>query len=229
MGPEPFRSNSSPGNLGSGTGFLAFDRTEKAADAGQAQTEESKKILRHEFGFTFLVYRDKIQTELGLSADEKAALEQHLGEVATADLAFLQSKEAHQGEFEAYRSKALEKLESVLKITLSDSQRKRLCELVRQREGLFGGPSLWGGLQITDEQKAQFMAVIEPMHKKMIAVAAGAQHATNRSEFERRVLGLRADLERQMEAILTDSQRKQWKEMLGKPIAIDALYDLAAG
>jgi hypothetical protein len=195
----------------------------------QGETDEMKKMLRHEFGFSFLVYRDKIQAELGLSAEQKTALEKYLAESAPADMEFLQSKAEHQSEFEAFRTKAVENLEVVLKKTLNEVQRKRLGELVRQREGLFGGPSLWTGLDITDEEKSHFMAIIEPMHKKMVAAVAGAEQATDRSEIEHKVLGLRADLERQMEDLLTDEQRKLWKEMLGKPIDISALYDLSSG
>jgi hypothetical protein len=110
---------------------------------------------------------------------------------------------------------------------LSVAQRKRLGELVRQREGLFGGPSLWTDLQITEDEKAQFVALIEPMHKRMDALVAEAQHGTNPADVQRRVLGLRAELESQLEAVLTDSQRKRWKETLGKPIAIEALFDLS--
>jgi hypothetical protein len=217
-----------------------FDRAEKAVDAilnligdskpatNQEVTEETRRKLRHEFGFSYLVLRDKIQAELGISPEQKSALERYLGETAPSDMAFLQSN-PHGSEFEAYRSKAQAKIDSFLAKTLSGVQRKRLGELVRQREGLFGGPSLWTNLQITDEEKAQFMALIGPMSKKMATVAAEAQHATNVADVQRQVLGLRAELEQQLEAIFTDSQRKQWKEMLGKPIAIDALFDLSGG
>ena len=212
----------------------AADTTTKMAvdvrpAAVQEVTEETRMKLRHEFGFSFLIYRDKIQAELGLSPEQKGALEKYLSATAPADMAFLQSNDAHQSEFEAFRSKALAELDSTLKETLTDAQRKRLSELVRQREGLFGGPSLWTGLQITDDEKSQFMAVIEPMHKKMDAVVAESQHGTNPADFQRQLLGLRVALERQLEAVLTDAQRHQWKEMLGKPIATDALFDLSSG
>ena len=217
-----------------------FDRAEKVVDAilklisdaepvtPQVVTDETRRKLRHEFGFSYLVTRDKIQADLGLSIEQKASLDKYLEDSAPADMAFLQSN-AHGSEFETYRSKAQAKMDSFLAKTLSDVQRKRLGELVRQRERLFGGPSLWTNLQITEEEKAQFMAVIGPMSKKMAAAAAEAQHATNVADVQRQVLGLRAELEQQLEAILTDSQRKQWNEMLGKPTAIDALFDLSGG
>ena len=216
-----------------------FDGAEKVVDtllkliggsepaASQEVTEETRRKLRHEFGFSYLVFRDKIQAELGLTAVEKAALENYLGETAQADLTFLQAN-AHGRDFEAYRSRAEGKLESLLAKTLSDAQRRRLGELIRQREGLFGGPSLWGDLKITDEEKVHFMAMIEPMSKRMAVAAAEAQHATHLADVQRQVLGLRAELERQLEAVLTVSQREQWHKMLGKPITIDALFDLTA-
>jgi hypothetical protein len=36
------------------------------------------------------------------------------------------------------------------------------------------------------------------------------------------------DLEGQLEALLTDAQEKQWKEMRGKPIELGALLDLSS-
>ncbi len=224
--------------LGSALQAKDFDRAEKAAEAilklmGDGEpsvtedvTEETRRKLRHEFGFSFLVTRDKIQAELGLSPDQKDAVEKYLHTVAPAETAFLQSNEARRGDFDTHRSKALRSLESVLKDILTDAQQKRLGELVRQREGLFGGPGLWANLQITDDERAQFMAAIEPMHLKMVAAAARAQSETNKADVQHQVLSLRADLERQLEALLTDSQRNRWKESLGKPIAIEALFDL---
>jgi len=215
VSPKPYRSDSVLTVVGHG---------ETAAD--QDDTDEIGKTLRHQFGFSFLVYRDKIQEELGLSADQKGELDKYLRQIAPDAMAYLQSNQPDQPAFQAYRTKAVDDLESVLKDTLSDAQRTRLGELVRQREGLFGGPTLWNGLEITEAEKAQFMALVEPMHQKMEAVAAEAQQGTDPIKFEHQVLGLRAELEQQMESVLTDSQLKRWKEMLGKPIDVDALFDL---
>ena len=216
-----------------------FDRAEKAADAvlkligggepstGLEVTDEIRKKLRHEFGFSFLVYRDKIQAGLSLISEQKLLLDKYLAQVAPSDLAFFQSNESQAGGFDAFRTKALNGLDSELKKILTDAQRARLSELVRQREGLFGGPSLWTEMQITDDEKIQFRAIIEPMSKKMAFAAAKAQHQTNPAEVQREVLGLRADLERQLEAVLTDSQRKRWKESLGKLVPVSFLFDVA--
>jgi hypothetical protein len=216
-----------------------FERAEKAADAilkmigdanpsgGQDVTEESSRRLRHQFGFFFLVFRHKIQAELGVSPEQSAALQRYLRDTAAAEIVFIEASKSRGIDFEAHRTKAQENLELALKGILSDSQLKRLGELVRQREGLFGGPSLWTGLDITDKERSQFMALIKPMRTKMEAIAAEAQRRTDPSDVQRQVLGLRAELERQLEAVLTDSQRGRWKKMLGQPVGVDALFDLS--
>ena len=35
----------------------------------------------------------------------------------------------------------------------------------------------------------------------------------------------REDLEGKLEALLTDAQKKQWKEMLGQPVDLGVLFD----
>ena len=215
-----------------------FDKAEKVADEilklmGDSDAPDSQGVngemlakLRHEFGFFFIVTRDKIQAELGLTKEQKTKLDQYLSENATANMLFIQTKDSHPDEFDAYRAKANENLEARLKSILSEAQQKRLSELVRQREGLFGGPSLWMDLDVTQEEKVQFMAIIEPMHKKMVEVVAEAENGAKPADVQRKALALRADLERQLEAVLTESQRKQWKDSLGKTMAMEALFDL---
>jgi hypothetical protein len=41
-----------------------------------------------------------------------------------------------------------------------------------------------------------------------------------------RVIKVRDDLEGQLEALLTDAQKKKWKEMQGQPMALADLFDL---
>ena len=41
-----------------------------------------------------------------------------------------------------------------------------------------------------------------------------------------KIIKVREDLEGQLNALLTDAQRKQWQEMLGKPMAMADLFDL---
>ena len=74
--------------------------------------------------------------------------------------------EERKKELGAYRPKAQEKLAAVLKETLNEGQRKRLRQLELQREGLRDG-EIWKDLQVTDEQRKQFMAVMQQVQKEI--------------------------------------------------------------
>ena len=132
-----------------------FEEAEKSADSilkmvgGSAQAaaqdipEEARKKLRHELGGSFLVTRDMVQEELKLTPGQKERLEHRLRELIPDLMQSFQKLESmkpeeRKKEFRAYRPSAQEKLAAVLKEILNEPQRKRLRELVLQREGLFG-------------------------------------------------------------------------------------------
>ena len=96
-----------------------------------------------------------------------------------------------------------------------------------QREGLFGG-EIWNDLQVTDQQRKQFVALIQQMQKKTETLLEEVRQGGNPDEIRPKVLKNREDLEGQLEALLTDAQKKQWKEILGKPIELGALFDLSS-
>jgi hypothetical protein len=47
-----------------------------------------------------------------------------------------------------------------------------------------------------------------------------------KEEIQPKVIKVRDDLDGKLEALLTDAQKKQWKEMLGKPMELADLFDL---
>jgi hypothetical protein len=49
-----------------------------------------------------------------------------------------------------------------------------------------------------------------------------------RGEIRPKVVKLRQELQGKLEALLTEAQRTQWKEMLGQPIDPSALFDLTS-
>jgi len=68
---------------------------------------------------------------------------------------------------------------------------------------------------VTHETQKKTMALMGEIHK-------GANADARRPK----VIKVRENLESQLEALLTDAQKKQWKEMLGKPMATADLFDL---
>jgi hypothetical protein len=114
---------------------------------------------------------------------------------------------------------------AVLKETLNEGQRTRLRQLELQREGLFGSGEIWKELQATDEQQKQFVALIQQTGKKIKTLMEEIQKGANPDEIRPKVLKDREDLEGKLESLLTDVQKKQWQEMLGKPVDLGVLFD----
>jgi hypothetical protein len=218
-----------------------FEEAEKTADAilemvgvsaqpaAQDIPEETRGKLVHDLGSSFLVFRDKIQEELKLTREQKEKLDRHLREMLPDAMQVLQKIKGMQpGERETYHQKTHAEMAAVLKETLNEVQRTRLRQLELQREGLFGGADIWQDLQVTDEQRKQFVVLIQQMRKKIETLLEEVQKGGKPDEIRPQVLKNREDLEGQLEALLTDAQKKQWKEMLGKPIELGALFDLSS-
>jgi hypothetical protein len=215
-----------------------FEEAEKTADsilemmgesaqaAAQDIPEETRNKLLHTLGSSFLVFRDKIQEELRLTKEQKEKLDQHFREMLPDAMQVLQNiKGMKPGERETYHQKTHEEMAAVLRETLNEGQHTRLRQLELQREGLFGEGWNLKELQITDEQQKQFMAPTQDTQKKTKTLMEEIQKGANPDEIRPKVLKLRLDLEGQLEALLTDAQKKQWKEMLGKPVDLGVLFD----
>ena len=198
-----------------------------AQAAAQDIPEETRKGLAEQLQGSFVVFRDKVQEDLKLTSEQKEKLEQHLQELHPDLMQFFQkidglNREDREKELKAYRPKVQEKLAAVLKETIKEDQRKRLGQLELQREGAF---ALWHGdveigktLKITDEQRKQFMAVVQDMQKKVQPLIKEAESGGKPEEIRPKMMKIRKEHEDKIEALLTDGQKKQWKEMLGKPL-----------
>lgn len=203
----------------------------RGAAQQQDNPEEARRLLRHELGNSFLVYRDRIQLELKITSGQKERLDQYLGRMLPEAMQFFHrldglSPEEREKELNEYRPKAIMDLAPVLKETLNEDQRTRLNQLVFQREGLFGGGEALTELNVTEEQRRQFMAVIQQTHVEIDNLIDEIHKGAKPDDIRPKVLKKRKDLEGKLEALLTDAQRKQWKKMLGKPIDQTALFDM---
>ncbi len=202
----------------------------RAQAAAQEISEEALKKLRHDIGGSFLVSRDKVQDELKLTDEQKEKLEQHLRELLPDVVRFFENihdlkPEERKKELQAYRPKARQKLAALLKETLSEDQRKRLRQLDLQREGLRNG-EIWKDLQVTDKQRKQFMPMMQQAQKESQMLMEELHQSGKLKEIQPKVIKVRDDLEAKLEALLTDAQKKQWREMIGKPMNMADLFDL---
>jgi len=197
------------------------------ASIAWAQDEEGRKHLLHELGGPFFVSRDKVQVELNLSDDQKQKLRETMtGYVQETKKVFEKLKDMKAGEREkelqSHRQKSYEKLEPFLKETLKADQLKRFQQLKRQYDtpAIMLQPEIVKELTITDEQRKQFMGLVKDMQKEIGPLMKEAQSGGNPQEIRPKVIKLRLDCQGKIEALLSDAQKKQWQEMIGKPFVI---------
>ncbi len=213
-----------------GVGLFVFLGLVGAQASAQDVPEEARREIAHNLQGPFVVFREAAQADLKLTDEQKEKVEEHLRERLPDIMQFFQSLDGVNGEerekkLQAFRQNAHEKLTSVLKATLKEDQSKRLQQLGLQQEGAFalfhGEPKIAKSLKITTEQRKQFMAVVQDLQKKVKPLIEEAQSGGNLEEIRPKVMKIRKEHERQIEALLTDTQKEQWKEMLGKPLVLD--------
>jgi len=93
-----------------------------------------------------------------------------------------------------------------------------------QRDRLFallGNAEITQELEITDKQRHQFGEVAQEMQKKIEPLMKEAQKGGNPQEIGPKIRKIRKEQEDRIEALLSDSQKKKWKEMLGKPLDLE--------
>jgi hypothetical protein len=203
--------------------LLLFTGTSVAQDI----PDEARKQLTEALGGPYLVFRDKVQDDLKLSTAQKGTLAEELPNRIHETMAFFQKMEGtepaeREKALGEYRKKAHETLMIVLKEALSAEQLKRLRQLELQQAGAFAlGGEVGKDLKISDDQRKQFMDIVQEMQKKFKPLVKEAQSGGNPGEIRPKLLKIRREHERKIEAILTEEQRVGWKAMLGKPLDLE--------
>jgi hypothetical protein len=191
--------------------------------AGAQVPEENRKQLVEALGTPFIVFRDKVLDELKVSDEQKEKMMRYAMEQIMETGPFLESltetgpeREKKLGE---HRKIALEKLAKHAKEVLQPGQLNRLRQVTLQREGGFalGQDDVRNELKISQEQLTKFMAVVQELQKNVESLVKEAQSSGKAEELRPKIEQLRKDHARKLEAILTDAQKKQWKELLGPP------------
>jgi hypothetical protein len=198
-----------------------------APDTPQAGVpEDTRRQITETLGPPFLVFRDKVQEELKLSDEQKKKLEKRFQGTHQDTMQLFQrlvdkEPEEREKELQAYREKAQENLTAFLQGLLQEEQFKRLRQVMLQRDRLFallGNAEVAKELEITDGQRHQFVEVAQEFQKKFEPLIKEAQKGGNPQEIGPKIRKIRKEQEERIEALLSDTQKKQWKEMLGKPL-----------
>lgn len=103
---------------------------------------------------------------------------------------------------------------------LQPEQLKRLKQIDWQQQGAraFGNPEIQKNLKITDEQKEKLKTIGEESGKKFGEIFQNAQG--NREEAGKKMAELRKETLEKTMGVLSDDQKKAWKEMTGEPFEV---------
>jgi hypothetical protein len=201
------------------------DEASSPAETADRITEESHvRQLVEVLGTPFQVFRERVQDEIKLSQAQKAKLREafpgYVRETMKASASFGNSTaEERNRRLSNYRQQAQEKLAAFLKGSLNDEQLRRLQQLNLQQEGPFAllSGTIGNELNITDEQRMQFMQLVQEMQQKIEPLIRETQSGGDPQELGRKISLVRKDQETRIVMLLSDAQRKQWQAMLGKP------------
>jgi len=185
--------------------------------------EEARAHFLHELGGPFFVSRDKVQEDLKLSDDQKHKLRETLTGYVQETMKVLKLDGAERKQaMQSLRQKSYQQLEVFLKEILTPEQLKRFGELKLQYDMpmIMLQPDIVKELNITDEQRQQFITLIQEMQKVVTPLIQESRSGGNPQEILAKVTKLRLDCQGKIEALLSDAQRTRWKEMTGTPLVI---------
>jgi Spy/CpxP family protein refolding chaperone len=171
-------------------------------------------------GIGMLLNNKSVQEELKLNDDQvqkvrqiaKEAREKHAEEF----------KEA-QGDFGKIReiAKAMnDEIEKGAKDVLTPEQMKRLQQIELQQRGAdaFTDEKVQEKLKLTDDQKEKVKTITEDARKEAKEIFANA--GEDREGARKKFAALRKETMGKVTEVLTDEQKKTWKEMVGEPFEV---------
>src|SRR5262249_53599891 len=136
--------------------------------------DEARRQLVQALGPTFLVFRDKVQKELKLSAEQRSKVQDRLAVTMRDAQQFFRTHDAlaparREHELAAYGRRAQELLAAFLQGALNREQLERLGQLELQQQGAFVlmRPDLADELKITMDQRRQFIGVMQELEGKV--------------------------------------------------------------
>jgi Spy/CpxP family protein refolding chaperone len=175
------------------------------------------------FGAALLQNPD-VQKELKITDDQKEKLtkisadirEKHKDDLAKARDLSQEDRAKLMKEISDESSKAYSEV-------LSADQMKRYKQIQLQQRGAgaFSDPEVQQTLKLTDDQKSKLKTINEDSRKEMQEAFQSAQGG-DRQAAQKKIQTLRKDTMDKASAVLTDDQKKAWKDMTGEHFELTA-------
>ncbi len=178
---------------------------------------------------SLLITNKLLQEELKISDDQVAKFKEFAEKQSEAMKGFGQfgGDDDEQIARMEVQVKLMKDRVTFMKSSLSAEQQTRLGQLEKQQMGMaaFTNAKVAKELGITEEQSEKIKAVNTDMTKEMREMFSGGFDA----EAQKKMTSLRSECQEKIEKMMTDDQRKKWKEMTGEPFDMAKLRPMRMG
>ncbi|MBX9624439.1 MAG: hypothetical protein K2X82_11575 [Gemmataceae bacterium] len=195
-----------------------------------------------------VVTNPALQAELKVTAEQQgkfkplAERQQALGKRAAEILAVIkQTKDNNRlkellAEMREQNERLKADVKKVVGETLTADQKARLKQVERQMAGprAFQDGEVAAGLKLTDAQKGKIRGIIDDIErdgKELFTGVVGKNGVDpgRMAEYEKKAEKLAEAATARIQDVLTDDQKKTWKEMVGAPVDTAKLFQLPDG
>jgi hypothetical protein len=184
-------------------------------------------------GIRVLLVNEGVQKELKLTDDQKTKVQ----ELAQSESEKMRELRLGGGQPDRDKlreaQKAVEEAtEKFVKETLTPEQQKRLKQLRYQQQGVraFTYPDVQKALKLTDEQKDKVKTLALDYDKELPELRPQrGGGGGNFQEMMQKRQALRKDYVTKAQALLTDEQKKEWKDLTGEPFEFQCTFQRRRG
>ena len=173
---------------------------------------------------SILLTNKVLQEELKVGEDQVAKLKEFAEKQSEAMKPFAQfgGDEDEQIARMEVQLKLMKERVAFMKTALTADQVKRLGQIEKQQLGMaaFSNVKIAKELAITEEQTEKIKTINADMNKEMRDMFSGGFDA----ETQKKITALRSETQDKVEKVLTDDQRKKWKEMTGEAFDTTKLF-----
>jgi Spy/CpxP family protein refolding chaperone len=175
------------------------------------------------FGLAGLVQNEGVQKELKLDKEQVDKVKDALQKVQAKyrddfaklrDLSQEEQRTKRQALTRTFNEETLKAAGDILK----PDQLKRLKQIELQQAGVlaYSRPEVQKALNLTDDQKQKIQTIAEESGKEMRDLFGGG----NPAEIQEKIAELRKKTAEKVQVVLTDNQKKAWKELTGEPFQV---------
>ena len=168
--------------------------------------------------------RPAVQADLKLTDEQKGKLDEVRQQIIQDGQGIFQGLQNATPEERAKKLAEFTQLQyTKLGTVLKPEQIKRLREVVLQIDGLVGSimqPAVGEKLKITDEQRQKVGPILQGYQQARREIFQSIQNGGSREEAQKKTAELTKSTDEKIIALLTDDQKKTWKEMSGEPLKL---------